>query len=60
MKTGCRVVITDVPIEALAQAVARAADEGLSSRAVALQATARHLPFAERSFDAIVHTDVLC
>lgn len=59
-ETGCRVVMADVPIEALAKAVARAADEGLSSRAVAVQATARHLPLAQRSFDAVLHTDVLC
>ncbi|HET6874442.1 MAG TPA: methyltransferase domain-containing protein, partial [Acidimicrobiales bacterium] len=59
-KTNCRVVMADVPVEALAKAVARAADEGLSARAVAVQVTARHLPFARRSFDAIVHTDVLC
>ena len=58
--TGCRVVMTDVPVEALQLAVARAGAEGLERRAVAVRCSARNLPFASSSFDAVVHTDVLC
>ena len=58
--TGCRVTLTDVPIEGLRQAVARAGAEGVSARAVAVAASARWLPFRARAFDAVVHTDVLC
>jgi cyclopropane fatty-acyl-phospholipid synthase-like methyltransferase len=58
--TGCQVVLSDVPAEAVAAAVRRAKHEGLSPRAVAIVASARHLPFPPASFDAVVHTDVLC
>jgi 16S rRNA G1207 methylase RsmC len=58
--TGCRAVLTDVPVEGLSTAVARARQENLSSRAVAAVAGANALPFPPASFDAIVHTDVLC
>jgi 2-polyprenyl-3-methyl-5-hydroxy-6-metoxy-1,4-benzoquinol methylase len=58
--TGCRVVLSDVPAEAVATAAGRARHEGLAPRAVAIVASARHLPFTPASFDAVVHTDVLC
>jgi methylase of polypeptide subunit release factors len=58
--TGCRVVLADVPMEALQSAQMRAADEGLSGQAAPVRCSARNLPFAPSSFDAIVHTDVLC
>ena len=59
-RTGCRVVMADVPIEPLQTATARAVSEGLSGRAAAVRCSARDLPFARSSLDAIVHTDVLC
>jgi ubiquinone/menaquinone biosynthesis C-methylase UbiE len=37
----------------------RAESEGISSLG-AVVASARYLPFADKSVDAIVHTDVLC
>jgi cyclopropane fatty-acyl-phospholipid synthase-like methyltransferase len=58
--TGCRVVLSDVPPEAVATAADRAQHEGLATRAVAIVASARHLPFSPATFDAVVHTDVLC
>ena len=58
--TGCRVVLVDVPTEPLQAATIRAAAEGVTERAAALRAEARSLPFTSASFDAIVHTDVLC
>ncbi len=58
--TGCTVVLADVPVAGLVSAMARAAREQLSGRAVAAAASARRLPFRPAVFDAIVHTDVLC
>ena len=58
--TGCRVVLTDLPPEGLRGAADRAAAEGLAARAAMVVAAAGGLPFRAGSFDAIVHTDVLC
>jgi 2-polyprenyl-3-methyl-5-hydroxy-6-metoxy-1,4-benzoquinol methylase len=58
--TGCQVVLADVPVEGLRVAAARARREELAGRAAPVAATARALPFTPGSFDAIVHTDVLC
>lgn len=58
--TGCSVVLTDVPLEGLTVARGRARREGLDERAWCVNASARNLPFRADSFDAVVHTDVLC
>ena len=58
--TGCSVVLTDIPEEGLATARKRAAVEGLAERSQAVASSARRLPFKIESFDAVVHTDVLC
>lgn len=58
--TGCQVVLADVPIEGLRTAAARAGSERLTGRTGLALASARALPFAPATFDAIVHTDVLC
>jgi 2-polyprenyl-3-methyl-5-hydroxy-6-metoxy-1,4-benzoquinol methylase len=58
--TGCSVVMTDVPVEGLASARERSQREGLVDRAWPVNASARDLPFAAETFDAVVHTDVLC
>jgi SAM-dependent methyltransferase len=58
--TGCRVVLTDLPLEGLRVAADRAASEGLASRAGVVAAAASGLPFRAGSFDAVIHTDVLC
>ncbi len=58
--TGCQVVLTDLPLEGLRAAADRAAAEGLAARAAMVVAAASGLPFRAGSFDAIVHTDVLC
>jgi cyclopropane fatty-acyl-phospholipid synthase-like methyltransferase len=58
--TGCRAVLADVPAEGLRAAAARARRENLADRAAPVAASARGLPFAPATFDAIVHTDVLC
>lgn len=59
-KTGCDVVVADVPIDGMRRARRRSLQDGLAARSAAVVATARHLPFRWESFDAIVHTDVLC
>ncbi len=58
--TGCSVVMTDVPAEGLASARERGQREGLGDRTWPVNASARNLPFPAKTFDAVVHTDVLC
>jgi methylase of polypeptide subunit release factors len=57
---GCRVVGSDMPLPALALASARAARERGGDRFRVVAAAGRRQPFRPQSFDAIVHTDVLC
>jgi methylase of polypeptide subunit release factors len=59
-KTGCTVVLTDLPEAAMRDAARRAGAEGISGRARMVVSTARRLPFGPATLDAIVHTDVLC
>jgi cyclopropane fatty-acyl-phospholipid synthase-like methyltransferase len=58
--TGCAVVLTDLPQEAMRRAQERARKEALGERTAAVVASARRLPFRQETFDAIVHADVLC
>ena len=58
--TGCSVLLADVPTEGLTVAAARIRTEHLEQRAWCLNASARDLPFRTGTFDAVVHTDVLC
>ena len=60
VRTGWSIVTTDLPLEGLHRARARAASEGVASRVHAVCARAEALPFRPASLDAIVHTDVLC
>lgn len=57
-RSACEVVVTDMPMPGMRRARARIDADGLAGSAVV--ATARHLPFRPESFDAVVHTDVLC
>jgi SAM-dependent methyltransferase len=59
-RAGCAVVLTDLPPEAMSAARERARREGLADRVGLVVASGRRLPFRQRTFDAIVHTDVLC
>ena len=45
VRTGCRVVLSDVPLEGLHAAVARAATDGVADRVAAVASSARALPF---------------
>ena len=56
--TGCRTVLTDLPVQGLAQAMRRR--ENRLAGVSAVVAAPRQLPFRRASFDAIIHTDVLC
>jgi methylase of polypeptide subunit release factors len=58
--TGCTVVLTDLPEEAMRSAARRARSEGLSGRTSTVVSTGRRLPFRRASYDGVVHTDVLC
>ena len=58
--TGCTAVLTDQTNDGLGDAVARAGSDGVTKPILAIAATALTLPFRSSSFDAVVHTDVLC
>jgi ubiquinone/menaquinone biosynthesis C-methylase UbiE len=58
--SGCRFVLSDLPAEALQQALVYAEAREVSSQVSAVRADGIALPFAPHSFDAVVHSDVLC
>ena len=58
--TGCSVVGSDLPLDGLRRAQARVAADGLTGRAAYVVATGRRQPLRPGSFDAVIHTDVLC
>lgn len=58
--TGCSVILTDLPVEGLRLAMARAADERMAQRVTAVIASAAQLPLRPGSVDAVVQSDVLC
>jgi len=57
---GCEVVQTDLPLEGLRIAAARAAADGLADTCRVAVADGAALPFETGCFDAILHSDVLC
>ena len=59
-RTGCQVVLTDLPLEGLRVAASRAASEDIAARTGVVASAASGLPFRAGSFDAVIHTDVLC
>lgn len=59
-RSGCRVVLADLPLEGLRVTATRAKADGLAARISVVAAAASALPFQPGSFDAIIHTDVLC
>lgn len=59
-RSGCRVVLADLPEEGLRTALARASNQRARVRASAVVAAGASLPLRQRSFDAVVHTDVTC
>lgn len=59
-RSGCALVGTDMPLGALALAARRAGAEGIDARVALVAAGGADPPFRRGTFDAIVHTDVLC
>jgi 2-polyprenyl-3-methyl-5-hydroxy-6-metoxy-1,4-benzoquinol methylase len=59
-QSGCSLIGTDMPLDALSVAASRAREEGIDERVALVAAGAAHQPFRPECFDAIVHTDVLC
>lgn len=58
--TGCAAVLSDLTLPGMQRALTRARHDGMAERVHAVCASARHMPFRPESFDAMVHTDVLC
>src|SRR5437660_12176602 len=58
--TGCEIALTDLPLVGLEIARERAARDGLMQRCTVVVADGAALPFADASFDAVSHSDVLC
>lgn len=59
-ETGASMSLTDLPHDVLLIARRRAASDGLAGRCQVVQSAGASLPFADRSFDAVYHCDVLC
>jgi sarcosine/dimethylglycine N-methyltransferase len=59
-RTGSRSVLLDLPLNALQKARRRAVRDGMDARIEVIAASGAALPFADASFDAISHSDVLC
>ena len=58
-KTGCNVVLTDIPAATVREAAQRASEPPLRERCRFAIASADRLPLRTASFDAIVHADTL-
>ena len=58
--TGCDVVLADMPFTGLRVASGRAVQDGLGDRIRIVAADGARLPFADSTFAAVSHSDVLC
>jgi ubiquinone/menaquinone biosynthesis C-methylase UbiE len=59
-RTGCDVVLVDLPLTALRTALERATADRMTERCDIVVADGAALPFKDASFDAVSHSDVLC
>ena len=59
-ETGCDVALVDLPFEGMRIAKQRATYDRLAGVCWTAVADGSALPFPDRSFDAIVHSDLLC
>jgi ubiquinone/menaquinone biosynthesis C-methylase UbiE len=58
--SGCDIALVDLPLSGLRIAAQRASKDGMTGNVWATVADAAALPFADESFDAISHSDLLC
>jgi 16S rRNA G1207 methylase RsmC len=58
--SGCRVVSSDIPTDALAESRSRFSAPDLIGRATTVAADARALPFRGQCMHGAVHSDVFC
>ena len=58
--SGCHVVSSDIPTDALVESKLRFSAQGLIGRATTVAADARALPFRRQGIDAAIHSDVFC
>ncbi len=58
-QSGCEAVLTDVPPSAMRSSAGRAHQQGVRRACSFVVASGTRLPFRPRTFDAVVHTDVL-
>ncbi len=56
----CDVAVVDPIIDGVRVATTRAEHDGMTERVWGLQSLGGDLPFVSSSFDAVVHTDVVC
>ncbi len=57
-RSGCQIVLSDIPWEGVAWGRRRGRTDGINADAVACSGT--DLPFRDGSFDGVTHSDVLC
>jgi ubiquinone/menaquinone biosynthesis C-methylase UbiE len=58
--SGCEAMLLDMPFSGLLAAARRAAEDGMAGRCLPVQGDGAAIPFADESFDAVFHSDVLC
>jgi phosphoethanolamine N-methyltransferase len=58
--SGCDIVLVDLPLAGLRIAADRAAADGMANACWVAVADGANLPFADNSFDAVSHSDLLC
>lgn len=58
-RSGCDAILTDVPLDGVRSAAARARAQRIEGHCAFLAASGRELPFRPRTFDAVSHSDVL-
>lgn len=59
-RTGCDAMLVDLPVSGLQVATQRAAKDRMSDRCWVAVADGSQMPFRDRSFDAVSHSDILC
>ena len=59
-KSGCDVVLTDVPVHAPQEALAAARNRALTGCFATAAAGGEAIPFRPQTFDSVVHCDVFC